>query len=58
LAGQAMQAPFKDNTRNSSSEQFRQISGLQLENSRLRRLVTDLLLEKLSLEETSSKRAS
>jgi hypothetical protein len=32
-------------------EQTRRISELQLENSRLRRLVTDLLLEKMNLEE-------
>jgi hypothetical protein len=30
-----------------------QITELQLENSRLRRLVTDLLLEKIKLEETA-----
>lgn len=33
-------------------EQMNQISELQLENSRLRRLVTDLLLEKVKLEES------
>jgi putative transposase len=32
-------------------EQMNQIRELQLENSRLRRLVTDLLLEKVKLEE-------
>ncbi len=32
-------------------EQAARISDLQLENSRLRRLVTDLLLEKMNLEE-------
>ena len=32
-------------------EQMERISELQLENSRLRRLVTDLLLEKVKLEE-------
>jgi len=32
-------------------EQMSQIRELQLENSRLRRLVTDLLLEKVKLEE-------
>lgn len=58
LAGQAIQTPFKNGERNLSSGQFRQMSDLQLENSRLRRLVTDLLLEKLSLEETRSKRVS
>ena len=31
------------------------IAELQLENSRLRRLVTDLLLEKIKLEETAQK---
>ena len=33
------------------TEQTRRIGELQLENSRLRRLVTDLLLEKMNLEE-------
>jgi putative transposase len=35
-------------------EQMSQIRELQLENSRLRRLVTDLLLEKVALEERIS----
>jgi hypothetical protein len=35
-------------------EQMNQIGDLQLENSRLRRLVTDLLLEKVKLEERLS----
>jgi putative transposase len=35
-------------------EQMSQIRDLQLENSRLRRLVTDLLLEKVKLEERFS----
>lgn len=35
----------------SPMEQTRRIGELQLENSRLRRLVTDLLLEKMNLEE-------
>jgi putative transposase len=35
----------------SPTEQTRRIRELQLENSRFRRLVTDLLLEKMSLEE-------
>jgi transposase len=35
----------------SQIEQTKRISELQLENSRLRRLVTDLLLEKMNLEE-------
>jgi len=35
-------------------EQTSQIRDLQLENSRLRRLVTDLLLEKVKLEERLS----
>jgi putative transposase len=34
-------------------DQGRRISDLQVENSRLRRLVTDLLLEKMKLEEGS-----
>jgi putative transposase len=37
-------------------EQMSQIRELQLENSRLRRLVTDLLLEKVKLEEHRSGR--
>jgi putative transposase len=36
----------------SPTEQSRRISELQLENSRLRRLVTDMLLEKMKLEES------
>ncbi len=38
-------------------EQAARISDLQLENSRLRRLVTDLLLEKMNLEEGDHGRA-
>jgi putative transposase len=34
------------------------IAELQLENSRLRRLVTDLLLEKIKLEETAQRQSS
>jgi hypothetical protein len=34
------------------------IAELQLENSRLRRLVTDLLLEKVKLEETAQRQSS
>lgn len=37
----------------SEDDQNGRISELQLENSRLRRLVTDLLLEKMKLEEAS-----
>jgi putative transposase len=37
--------------------QSRRISELQIENSRLRRLVTDLLLEKITLEEALSRTA-
>jgi putative transposase len=37
-------------------QQMSQIRELQLENSRLRRLVTDLLLEKVKLEEHMSRR--
>jgi putative transposase len=36
----------------SPMEQTKRIGELQLENSRLRRLVTDLLLEKMNLEES------
>jgi len=39
-------------------EQVRQIRELQLENSRLRRLVTDILLEKVTLEESLHDRAA
>jgi putative transposase len=39
-------------------EQVRRIGELQLENSRLRRLVTDLLLEKVALEESLHDRAA
>jgi len=40
-------------------DEARRIADLQLENSRLRHLVTDLLLEKMKLEEASlTKRAS
>ena len=35
----------------SATDQTKRISALQIENSRLRQLVTDLLLEKMSLEE-------
>jgi transposase len=38
-------------------EQTNRISELQVENSRLRRLVTDLLLEKMTLEESLRGRA-
>ncbi len=41
----------------SAIEQAARISDLQLENSRLRRLVTDLLLGKMSLEEGDRGRA-
>jgi transposase-like protein len=41
----------------SGSERVSRISELELENKRLRQLVTDLLLEKVKLEETSSRRA-
>jgi hypothetical protein len=34
------------------------IAELQLENSRLRRLVTDLLLEKVKLEEAAQRQSS
>jgi len=34
---------------------FNRIAELQLENSRLRRLVTDLLLEKIKLEEAAQR---
>ena len=39
-------------TQQSQLSEANRISELQLENSRLRRLVTDLLLEKMTLEET------
>jgi hypothetical protein len=44
------------------NDQKKRIADLQVENARLRKLVTDLLLEKMKLEETaqsaSNKRAS
>jgi putative transposase len=40
----------------SEAESLGLIAELQLENSRLRRLVTDLLLEKIKLEEGSARR--
>jgi hypothetical protein len=42
----------------SPTEQTARIRELQLENSRLRRLVTDLLLEKMNLEEAMHGRSS
>jgi putative transposase len=38
----------------SEDNQSKRISELQIENSRLRQLVTDLLLERMKLEETSN----
>jgi putative transposase len=46
LATDAARSPFPG-----EREQMSQIRELQTENSRLRRLVTDLLLEKLAIEE-------
>ena len=43
---------------NSGRSQAERIAELQLENSRLRRLVTDLLLEKVKLEEHASDRSN
>jgi putative transposase len=43
--------PVNNAERVDSSAEREQIRELQLENSRLRRLVTDLLLEKIKLEE-------
>jgi transposase-like protein len=40
-------------SQSNGSSQIGQIAELQLENSRLRRLVTDLLLEQMKLEEVS-----
>ena len=40
----------------SGPDQFERIAALELENSHLRRLVTDLLLEKIELEETLGSR--
>ncbi len=42
----------------SSNEQAKRISDLVLENSRLRRLVTDLLLEKMNIEESIQNRSA
>jgi len=51
-------APAVDSSQYDSHPDRRQrIAELQLENSRLRRLVTDLLLEKIKLEESSSARS-
>jgi putative transposase len=47
----AMPARSKAASDASPIEQTRRINQLQLENARLRRLVTDLLLEKMNLEE-------
>lgn len=48
----ASRAPDAERTDNlPEREQMNQIRELQLENTRLRRLVTDLLLEKVKLEE-------
>jgi transposase-like protein len=41
----------------SERDHHERVAELQLENSRLRRLVTDLLLEKLKLEEESGRRS-
>jgi putative transposase len=53
-------APPPPWTPNADSErtQNERIAELQLENSRLRRLVTDLLLEKIKLEERASGRSN
>jgi putative transposase len=48
--------PFRPSgtvTDGSPMEQARRIRELQLENSRLRRLVTDMLLEKMNIEEAT-----
>jgi putative transposase len=52
LASASRAAPDAERTDSlPEREQMNQIRELQLENSRLRRLVTDLLLEKVKLEE-------
>jgi putative transposase len=48
----ASQIPVATTSETSPSEHTKRISELQLENSQLRRLVTDLLLEKMNLEES------
>jgi putative transposase len=53
LVAQAMPAVVNDSKQFDQGPRAR-IAELQLENSRLRRLVTDLLLEKMKLEETEA----
>jgi len=50
-AGEGREGAVRADTSLPEREQMSQIRELQLENSRLRRLVTDLLLEKVKLEE-------
>jgi putative transposase len=62
-AGEPRPGPrYEASTSDPGRDQENRIADLQLENSRLRRLVTDLLLEKMKLEEaaqkSSTKRAS
>jgi hypothetical protein len=45
--------PVKSNPRPIDLSPSQRITDIQLENARLRRLVTDLLLEKMKLEETT-----
>jgi transposase-like protein len=45
------QAPLTASRELTSSEQLERFAQLQLENTRLRKLVTDLLLEKMQLED-------
>jgi putative transposase len=64
LAPQAASARLNEPSQRDQAPHPGRIAELQLENSRLRRLVTDLLLEKMQLEEafqfgkSSTRRAS
>jgi putative transposase len=53
LAPQAASARLNEPSQRDQAPHPGRIAELQLENSRLRRLVTDLLLEKIKLEEAS-----
>jgi putative transposase len=53
LAHADSMAVYKRSNSNSIGNEERRIAELQLENSRLRQLVTDLLLERMKLEEAA-----
>ncbi len=52
--GAAQREPFGPQEQPSADQMHRLVEELTVENRRLRKIVTDLLLEKLQLEETSS----